>query len=196
MRNGLLIKILVPMAVLLGALVFYQDVYLKNAGKLSDLKDSESLSAKSLEKYRKLASETPTLDKKLAAMRAGRDLRQEDFFEGQSLSITAASLQDAVKKIIAAGGGTVTSEKTGKAELLNKFTVISAGFEITLPDTNALTNILYQLETHKPSIVVKEMYVRVTDVRKPKALSATLTVDALTSGPGNGAGAESGGRGL
>ncbi|MDA8155312.1 MAG: type II secretion system protein GspM [Actinomycetota bacterium] len=188
MRNSPLLKILVPAALLLGALVFYQDVYVKSTRKLSDLKDSASATATSLSKYRRLVSSTPALNKRLAQMRETRDNLQEDLFQGQSLSITSASLQDAVKKIITAGGGAISSEKTGRASITGKFVVVTAGFEVNLPDTNALTNILYQLKANKPSIVVKEMYVRCVDTKNPKALTASLTVAALTGVPGNDAG--------
>ncbi len=193
MRRGPLLKILATAALILAALVFYQDVYMKSADSLSDFKDRQAAAAKTLEKYKRLVSEKPLLEKKLEALREQRMAGETDLFEGQSLSISGAALQETVKTIISGGGGVVSSEKVGKAEKLGnaaggRFMVISASFEMTLPDTNALTNVLYQIEAHRPVLVVKELYVQSANIRDPKALTARLTVSALTDGLGTGPG--------
>ncbi|MDA8087817.1 MAG: type II secretion system protein GspM [Nitrospiraceae bacterium] len=179
MRNTGLMKILAPAAVILAATVFYQDVYMKGADSLSDLKDRQAAAARTLGKYGRLISQAPLLEKRLATMRESRDAAEADLFGGQSLSIAGAALQETVKTIISGSGGVVSSEKIGRAKPMGKFMVITASFEMTLPDTNALTNVLYQLETHKPVLVVKELSVQCVDIRAPKALAAGLTVMAL-----------------
>lgn len=195
MKNGNLLKILIPAVVILGALVLYQNVYVKSANRLADLRDRRAAAAEALKRYQKLVDEKPLFEKKLESMRGTRNDLEAGLFSGQSLSITSAALQDTVKTIIASGGGIVSSEKADKAEPLGKkFMIVSASFDMTLPDTNALTNVLYQIETHKPVMVIKELSIQCMNIRDPKALSARLTVAALTGGPVNETGGNSIGR--
>ncbi|MDA8091404.1 MAG: type II secretion system protein GspM [Nitrospiraceae bacterium] len=187
MRNGLLLKIVVPAAAALAFLLFYQNVFTKSADSLSDLKDREQFAAKSLVKYERLVSSIPQKKKKLEEVKELKNSMESDLFEGQSLSVIGADLQNSIKTAVAASGGTLSSEKVENAKPLNEFTVISASFEMTLPDTNALTNMLYQIETHRPSIAVKELYIQRSNINDPKTLTVRLTVSALTGGFGNGA---------
>ena len=68
-----------------------------------------------------------------------------------------------------------------KPETLGKFTLITVSMDITLPDVRALADILYAIETRTPYLVVKELDVRVSNFKEPKALAAKLDVSALTS---------------
>ncbi|MDA8388849.1 MAG: hypothetical protein M0Z58_09340, partial [Nitrospiraceae bacterium] len=130
MKKGMLLKVLVPTALILAALVFYQNVLMKNGDSLAALKDREAAAARALKKYGRLIREKPLIEKKLESMKESRIAREADIFEGQSLSIASAALQETVKNIVSGGGGAVSSERIGKTGPLGGFMVISASFEI------------------------------------------------------------------
>lgn len=178
MRGGAL-KILLPVVAVLAGLVLYQDVYLKSAGSLADLKGRVAAEDRALRKYSKLVSEAPAFRKKLAAVKAERLAAVTELFEGQSLSIAGSYLMADVKTIVSGCGGTIASESEGMPKPLGKYHVVSARFQMTLPDTDALTNVLYQIETHEPAMTVKKMHVQRLNINDPRALTARLEVASL-----------------
>ena len=102
--------------------------------------------------------------------------------EGQTLSLSAATLQENVKTIITGKGGTISSERVDKPEDLSGFKVITISIDSVLPDTRVLSDILYAIETRTPHFIVKEVDVRVRNFREPRELMVKLRVSALTIG--------------
>ena len=180
-KNKILI-ILVPLLAVLVAMTAYQYGYLEVQARAAALREEAAAKSKTLAKYMSLIGGKPALEKRLAALKEERKAEEAKLIEGQTLSITAASLQDTVKGIIAGRGGRIMSERTGKPETVGKFTLITASMDAELPDTRALADILYSLESRTPSLIVKELDVRVRDFQKPRELSVKLDVSALTGG--------------
>jgi hypothetical protein len=54
--------------------------------------------------------------------------------------------------------------------------------DVTFPDVSVLTDILNSIETRTPSLVVKELDVRIRDFKNPKELMVKLDVSAITGG--------------
>jgi hypothetical protein len=116
-----------------------------------------------------------------------------------------------VKGIVTARGGTISSERIGKPEDLEKsplqpvgtaastaktvagkksakppdgqkLQVLSVSIDASLPDTAALADILYSLETMTPYIVVKELDARVKNFKEPRELMVRVDVMSLYGG--------------
>jgi len=168
--------------VLLLGLVIYQYGYVKVQAEISSIKESQAIKTKTLEKYAALLSERPQLEKRLAALKEARKADDSKIIEGQTPSIAAATLQDTVKGIVTGRGGTISSERVGKPEDLGKFKVITVSIDIVMPDTRALSDVLYSIETRTPYLVVKELDARIRNFREPKELTVKLDVSALTGG--------------
>ena len=100
--------------------------------------------------------------------------------DGQTISIAAGTLLDAVKGVITGKGGSISSERVGKAEDLGKFKVINISIESVLPDARALSDILYSIETRTPYLVVKELDSRVRNYREPRELMVKFDLEAIT----------------
>ena len=169
------------MALLLG-LVLYRYGYVRVHAKLETIKEDQAISMKTLEKYVALISEKPALEERFVSLTEQRKTDNAKLIEGQTSSLVAAALQDTVNGIVKGRGGTITSERVGKAEDLGKFKVIAVSMDVTLPDVSALSDTLNAIETHTPSLVVKELDVRIRDFRNPKELVAKLDVSAITGG--------------
>ena len=179
-RNRKLI-IAIPLMVILSGLVIYQYGYLRVHSDITSIKEEQAVKTKTLEKYITLISEKPRLEKKLSLLKETRKTDESKLIEGQTPSLAAAVLQDTVKGIITGRGGTISSERVVKPEDIGKFKVISVSIDAVLPDSRALSDILYAIETRTPYLVVKELDTRVRDFRNPRDLIIKLDVSALTA---------------
>lgn len=168
--------------VILLVFVGYQYGYVAIHSELAGISEAQATKKKTLEKYISLIAEKPSLEKKLASLTAERKASSSKLIEGQTLSLTAASLQETVKAQISSHGGTISSERVGKPEDLGKFRVISVTIDSVVPDPRSLSDILYSIETRTPYLVVKEIDTRVRDFRNPRELMVKLDISALTAG--------------
>jgi hypothetical protein len=180
-RNRVL-TIALPLMVILLGLIAYDYGYLKIRAELSSMKEMEALKTKTLTRYVTLIAEKPQLEKKFAGLKEIRKVDDSKLIEGQTLSLSAATLQENVKTIITGRGGTISSERVDKPEDLGSFKVITISIDSVLPDTRVLSDILYAIETRTPYFVVKEVDTRVRNFREPRELMVKLRVSALTLG--------------
>ncbi|GAB4407169.1 MAG: hypothetical protein OHK0032_02430 [Thermodesulfovibrionales bacterium] len=181
MKNKRLVIGIAIMLILLG-LVIYQYGYKKVQEGMASIKEGEAIKTKTLEKYITLISEKPQLEKRLTSLKEIRKGEDSKLIEGQTPSLATAALQEMVKGIVTGRGGTISSERVGKPEDLGKFRVINASIDAILPDSKALSDILYSIETRTPYLTVKELDVRIRDFRNPKELMIKLDVAAITGG--------------
>jgi|GEM_PF-251763 len=171
-----------PLMVALLGIVVYRYGYVRVQAELKTINEDQVISMKTLEKYIALIFEKPELEKKLVSLTEKRKTDDAKLIEGQTPSLVAAALQDTLNGIVKGRGGTITSERVGKAEDLGKFKVITVSMDVTLPDVSALSDVLSSIETRTPSLVVKELDVRVRDFRNPKELMVKMDVSAMTGG--------------
>jgi hypothetical protein len=182
MKRSKTLIITIPLMVTLLGLVMYQFVYLRTQANVALIKESQSIKTKTLEKYITLISEKPQLGEKLVLLKESRKADDSNLIEGQTPSLAAATLQDIVKNTVTGSGGTISSERVVKPEDLGKFKVISVSIDTVLPDSRALSDILYSLETRTPYLIVKELDIRIRDFRNPRELMVKLDVSAITGG--------------
>ena len=180
MRKNRLLVFLLPAMVVLSIAVAYQYGYLEVREEIAAVRQEQQAKSKTLAKYAALIEERPEMEERLALLKKTREAENVKLFEGKTLSVTTAALQETVKGIIMSRGGTVVSERVGKPEDFGKFTIVNTSLDATLPDVRALSDVLYSLETRTPYLVVKELDVRVKMLQKPKELLMKLDVSALT----------------
>ncbi len=72
--------------------------------------------------------------------------------------------------------------KKEKSEDKSRFKFVSASFDFTAPDTGALRDIVFFVETRIPYLVIKELDCRVRNFREPRELMVKLDVSALYGG--------------
>ena len=181
-KKSKLFLIAVPVIVILLAAVVYEYGYLNVRAELNDREDAVAARAKTLSKYRALIAQKPRVEKELAALREAKKSEISKTIEGQTPSIAAASLQDAVRGMITARGGTITSERAEKPEEAGKFRIITVTLDAIMPDTRALADTLYAIETQSPYLVVRELDTRIRTFKEPRDLTVKLKVSALTGG--------------
>lgn len=158
----------------------YQYGYLRIQSDTASIMEDQAIKTKTLEKYISLISEKPYLEKKIASLKKVRQAEDLKLIEGQTPSLSAATLQEVIKGIVIREGGTISSERVKKPKDSGNFKLISVRIDAILPDSGALSDILYFIETHTPYLVVKELDVRVKNYRRPGKLVVKLDVVALT----------------
>ena len=102
--------------------------------------------------------------------------------EGQTPSVAAANLQNLVKEIVVGKGGTIASERMEKPEELGRFKVVTVSIETIVPETKALAEMLLLMENQPVSLFVREMDVRIRNMREPRDLTARFRISALNVG--------------
>lgn len=181
MEKNKLKLISIPLLVILFGLVVYQYGYVKVRNEVGSIKEAQAIKTRTLQKYMTLISEKPQIEKELAASKEERKSENSDLIEGQTLSIAAATLQETIKGVIVGKGGSISSERVGKPADYGKFKIISVSMDAVLPDSRALEEILYSIETRVPYLIVKEMDVRVRNFMNPKELVVRFDISALTT---------------
>lgn len=182
MRKSKILIVSIPLMIILVVLLTYQYGYLRIQSEIDSIKEEQAIKARTLEKYINLISEKPHLEARFASLKDARKADDSKLIEGQTPSLAAAQLQEIVKSTITGRGGTISSERVGKPEDLGKFKVISISVDAMIPDSGALSEIIYSIETRTPHLIVKELDARVRNYRDPRELMVKLDVDAITAG--------------
>jgi hypothetical protein len=180
-KSNILVVAIPLMIILLGA-VIYQYGYLRVQTELTAMEDTTAVKAKTLEKYMSLIADKPRMEEKLNVLRETRKAENSKMIEGQTPSLAAAALQNTVKGMITARGGTISSERTEKPEDTGKFKMVTVTIDAVLPDKRALGDTLYAIETQTPYLVVRELDARIRNFKEPRDLMVKLKVSGLTGG--------------
>jgi len=174
--------IAVPVMVVLLGVTMYDYGYLRVQSEINDLADGVSARAKTLAKYKTLIAQKPGLEERLISLKEARKTESSKTIEGQTPSIAAASLQNMVKGMVTARGGSIASERAEKPEEAGKFRIITVTIEAVLPDTRALADTLHAIETQSPYLVVRELDTRIRAFKDPRDLTVKLKISGLMEG--------------
>jgi hypothetical protein len=172
----------IPVLLVLAGLLVYQYGYLGLQDSMRSMKDMEAVKMKTLQKYADFVAKKPEFEGRLAALKEARKADEARLIEGQTPSVAAASLQNSIKSLVTAKGGTISSERVEKPEDVDKFKVISVSIDGVVPDIRFLNEILFAMETQTPSLVIRELDARVKDFREPRELMVRLKVSGMTAG--------------
>lgn len=181
-KKSKILIIAIPLMVALFSFLVYEYVYLRIRTEVASIKESQSMKAKTLEKYLTLIAQKPQMEKRLASLKETRKADDSNLVEGKTLSLAAAALQDMVKDVVTRSGGTISSQRVGKPEDLGKFKVITVSIDTVVPDPRALRDILYSIETRTPYLTIKDIDVRIRNFKDPRDEVVKLDVSAITKG--------------
>jgi hypothetical protein len=181
-RNSRFVTIALPVITILVIVVAYQYGYLSVKAEMTALREQESVRLGTLERYINLIAERPAIEKRLETLKEGRTSEMAKIIDAPTLGVAAAALQNVLKSSITSRGGSVASERVEKADDLGKLKAVNVSVDAVLPDTRALSDVLFTLETHTPYLVIKEVDARVRNFRDPREMMVKLRVSALTGG--------------
>lgn len=161
-------------------MVVYKYGYQSIRTERFSVREEQDVKLKLIQKYMALIAEKPLIEKQISVLKAESKSDVSKLIEGQTPSLAAATLQEIVTGIVIEKGGPISSQRVGKPEELGKFKVITVSLDAVLPDTHALSEILYSIETRTPYLIVKELETRVKNPISPKDLLVKMDISALT----------------
>ncbi len=179
-RNKFLF-IAIPIVVLLSVFAFHEYVFLNLRAERNSILEAEKIKMKTLEKYAGMIAQKPQFEKRLSEVKDLRSAQNSKLIEGQTVSLAAANLQSTVRNLITSRGGNISSERVEKPVDIGKFKMIIINVDTVLPDSRALSNILYAIETQTPYLVIRELDSRIVNYSKPKDLLVKFKVSALAA---------------
>ncbi len=181
-KNKKFLIMAIPLAVVLLGLTIYEYGYLNVQSEVNATKEAAFEKKRVLKKYLALIASRPYLEKQLASLQSARKAEEGKTIEGQTPSIAAAALQNTIKGVITARGGTISSERIEKPADLGEFKIITVALDAVLPDIRALSDTLYAIETQTPYLVVRELDARLRNYQAPKEIMVQLKLSGLTGG--------------
>lgn len=176
------LSITIPLVIILGFLMLYKYGFGWIRSDLAAMRETLSVKEKTLDQYRSLIEQRSKIEQRLGALREERNANLASLIRGETPSVSAALLQDGIREILVAHGGTISSERVEKPERLDSLYIISVQFDAVLPDASALKDTLYAIETEARHLVVNELDVRVQNIRQPGSLVVKMKVSALSAG--------------
>lgn len=180
MKKSRTLYIAIPIAIVLLIMTLYEYGYRPLTLEIEEKAQMRELKTETLNRYSRIIAEIPALEEELNQLIEKKKSFSQYLFEGQTQSVAASTLQDTVKNIITSRGGTTQSQRTEKPTKLGSYNVVSINFGATVPDIRTLTDILIALQNNKPSIVIKELDIRVQNFRDPRQLMVHITVNGIT----------------
>lgn len=175
-------SITVPLLIILALMILYKYGYGWLRSDLAEVRETLSVKEKTFDQYRSLIAERSEIEQRLEALRKEQNASLPNLLKGETLSVSAAVLQDGIRDILVAHGGSISSERVEQPERIGTLHVISVQFDAVLPDARALRNTLYALETEARYLVVNTLDVRVQNMRRPGRLIVKMKVSALSAG--------------
>lgn len=101
---------------------------------------------------------------------------------GKEESLTPAPAGQAKEETKASKVEKGPKPKKEKPEEKQRFKIINVSFDFTAPDTGALRDIVFFIETKTPYMVIKELDCRVRNFQHPRDLMVRLDISALYGG--------------
>jgi hypothetical protein len=166
--------------IVLAIVTGYQYGYGTYRSRIASLKETREMSLKTLSKYRKVLSEKKSIQRELNQLR--RALKDEELklLRGETPALASASLQSIVKQIISSEGATIRSERVERTEEIDGFREVSVSIDLSVDSIATLSNIIYNIESRTPYMVIKEMSIRVRNYRRPGVLTVRLRISGLS----------------
>ena len=181
-KNSKILVFLIPVMAILAGFAFHDYLYIPVRDEMRSIEEIKEAKMTTLAKYIDLMARKPSLEKAIASLREQRRAEEAKMVEGQTPSVAAANLQNLIKEIVVGKGGTIASERMEKPEEWGRFKVVTVSIDAIVPETKALSDMLLSMENQPVSLFVREMDVRIRNMREPRDLTARFRVSALNVG--------------
>ena len=181
-KNSNILLMSIPLLIVLAGAVIYEYGYQGVRAELNETENTMSVKSRTLKNYVALIADKPRLEAQLAALKESRKEDNAKMIEGQTAPLAAATLQSTVKEIITSRGGNISSERVEKPEDVGDFRMVTVTIDAIVPDIRSLGDTLQSIETQTPYLSIREMDVRIRNLREPRDLAVKLKVSGLTGG--------------
>ncbi len=170
----------IALVIVLAMATGYQYGYGTFRSRLASLKETRQMSERTLTKYRKVLSGKERIERQLRQLKKALKDEELKLLSGETPALASASLQSIVKQIISSEGATVRSERVERTEEIDGFREVSVSIDLSVNSIATLSNIIYNIESRTPYMVIKEMSIRVRNYRRPGVLTVRLRISGLS----------------
>ena len=150
--------------------------------KFQTLKETKKIDSAKLieaETFSLAAASLQEMVKGIIASRGGVISSERIGKEEEMTSVALGSSKESAKPLKPEKG---IKPKKEKSEDRSRFKFVNVSFDFTAPDTGALRDIIFFVETRVPYLVIKELDCRVRNFKEPRELMVKLDVTALYGG--------------
>ena len=159
--------------------LLYDYAYIPFLEKSRQVHDEIEMKVWMLNKYLDIQDGLDELEKKYDEIIKARKEVNAKMLKGKTSSLAGAELQNIIKDIIKAKEGSITSERINNAEDRGGIKVVSVRLDAELKNTSTLHEILYEMASRTPTIVIDNLEIRVRNVMTPGPVQIQLQVSAL-----------------
>ena len=162
------LAVLAAMALLVLALI------LPVAGLLAKPQNDITREVRLVSAYRATSATRPALEKDLHALEA-RAASLPGLAQGDSPALAAAQIQNDLRSIIDAAGGTIHSSQSLPPKQSGTYEDVPLSYSLAIP-LDKIEDVLYAVETHSLSLRLSDLHIQVPEGLAPKAVPAPGTL--------------------
>ena len=159
--------------------MLYDYVYVPFIEKQRLVHDEIEMKAWMLNKYLTIEAGLDGLKNQYDELKQERKKVNSQMLKGKTSSLAGAELQNIIKDIIKSKDGSITSERINTTEERGGVKVVSVRLDAELSNPSTLYEIMYEMASRTPTIIIDQLEVRVRNVRKPGPVRVQLQVSAL-----------------
>lgn len=171
-----------PLTAILLCYAGYEYGYVTLASARMELQDAREQKEKMLFKYVAAISKKQQIASTLHFLRPVKATDDEGIINEPVPASAMENLRSTLKEIVTQGGGQVAGEKGAEPVKSGIYMIYEIEVDAMLPDTRALNEIVYAIESHTLYMVIKNLDVHVTNPNTPRELAVKFKIAAIGIG--------------
>jgi len=181
-KNSKILTIILPLTAILLCYAAYEYGYVALASRTLDLQETREQKEKMLFKYVAAISKRQQIASTLHFLRPVKTNDDEGIINEPLPAGAMENLRNTLKEIITQNGGQMNGDKGAQPVKSGIYLIYETEVDTMLPDTRALNEIVYAIESHTKYMVIKNMDVRITNPNSPRELAVKFKIAAIGIG--------------
>lgn len=181
-KNSKILTIVLPLTAILVCYAAYEYGYVTLASSIMELRETREQKEKMLFKYVAAISKRQQIASTLHFLRPVKTNNDEGIIKEPLPTGAMKNLRSTLKEIITRNGGQMNGDKDTQPVKSGLYLIYETEVDTMLPDTRALNEIVYAIESHTKYMVIKNMDVRVTNPNFPRELAVKFKIAAIGIG--------------
>lgn len=144
------------------------------------MKEEISLKRKVLSKYSEFLQKRKTVEEELNRAQKRYEEIQQCFLSGETPQLSAANLQEIIKKLLEKNGMTIRSFRVLEPKDISPYKKVSIHTDFN-PVNNmlSLVQFIHDIENHEKKLMISEMDLLVPNIRMPNNIQGSFVISGL-----------------
>jgi len=182
MKKSKILTIILPLTAILLCYAAYEYGYVTIASKVVELREIREQKEKMIFKYVAAISKRQQIAGTLNFLRPVKTNYDDGMIHEPLPAGAVENLRNILREIITHCGGQMKGDTGAQPVKSGIYMIYEIEVDMALPDTKALNDIVYEIESNTLYMVIKHMDVRVTNPKSPGELSAKFKIAAIGIG--------------